>query len=102
MITAEITRTQLTITGHAGAGEPGHDIVCAGVSALVQAFKAGVESFTEDDVKTAVDTSTGQIQGFVWGEQVSEELKVLIDTLWLGLEMIADEYPQNVKTVTNG
>lgn len=102
MITAEITRTQLTITGHAGAGEPGHDIVCAGVSALVQTFKAGVENFTQDNVKTAVDTSTGQIQGFVWGEQMSEGLKVLIDTLWLGLEMIADEYSQNVRTVING
>ena len=102
MITATITETQLTNTGHAGAGEYGHDIVCAGVSALVQAFKAGVENVTEDNVKTAVETRTGQIQGFVWGHAPSEELKILIDTLWLGLTMIANEFPQNVTVITSG
>ena len=33
---------RLTIEGHANAGEPGHDLVCAGVSALAYTLAANV------------------------------------------------------------
>ena len=42
MIRAEIQRDgealTLTVQGHAGAGEPGHDLVCAAVSTTVTAL----------------------------------------------------------------
>ena len=39
MIRIQITPTSLSATGHAGYN-PGNDIVCAAVSALVQTFEA--------------------------------------------------------------
>ena len=41
MIRAVCGGTHLTVRGHAGHGQPGQDIVCAAVSALVYAL-AGV------------------------------------------------------------
>lgn len=37
----------ICITGHAGAGPPGHDLVCAAVSTLVQTFVRSVEELTD-------------------------------------------------------
>ena len=39
MIRAEAEGLSLRLRGHAGSGEPGHDLVCAGVSALVLALR---------------------------------------------------------------
>ena len=98
MINATISRNGLRISGHAGAAPYGQDIVCAAVSALVQTFMIGAEAFTHDSVEADVEPNTGQIKGFIWKEEPSEKLRVLVDTLWLGLSTIADEYPQYVKT----
>ena len=97
MITATISRTGLKIEGHAGAAPYGYDIVCAGVSALVQTFKAAAEQLTDDTVKTAVEPETGQILGFDWGNEPTEKTRTLVDALWIGLAMIEREYPEYVK-----
>ena len=39
MIRAEAEGCALRLRGHAGSGEPGHDLICAGVSALVLALR---------------------------------------------------------------
>lgn len=39
MIRAEAGGRSLRLRGHAGSGEPGHDLICAGVSALVLALR---------------------------------------------------------------
>lgn len=39
MIRARVGRFALTVRGHAGSGDPGHDLICAGVSALVLALR---------------------------------------------------------------
>ena len=39
MIRAEAGGHSLRIRGHAGSGEPGRDLICAGVSALVLALR---------------------------------------------------------------
>ncbi len=96
MVTVTIKKTGLEIEGHAGAAPHGYDIVCAGVSALVQTFKAAAEQLTDDRVKTAVAPETGQILGFEWGGEPSEKLRTLVDALWIGLAMIEREYPEYV------
>ena len=42
---------ELKLTGHAGYGEEGQDIVCAAVSALVFSAYNSIETFTEDDLR---------------------------------------------------
>ena len=39
MIRAEAEGHSLRVRGHAGSGEPGRDLICAGVSALVLALR---------------------------------------------------------------
>ena len=39
MIRAEAEGLSLRLRGHAGSGEPGRDLICAGVSALVLALR---------------------------------------------------------------
>jgi len=39
LIRAEVEGLSLRLRGHAGSGEPGRDLICAGVSALVLALR---------------------------------------------------------------
>ena len=43
-------RLRLTADGHAGFAEVGQDIVCAGVSAIVQTLIQSVEDLTVDTI----------------------------------------------------
>ena len=43
MIQVIIQPGSIQVTGHAGAGPPGHDLVCAAVSTLVQTFVQSAE-----------------------------------------------------------
>lgn len=40
------------VSGHAKYAEPGKDIVCAAVSALLQTFLASAECLIEDEIKS--------------------------------------------------
>lgn len=48
----------ICITGHAGAGPPDHDLVCAAVSMLVQTFVRSAEELT--DVPLHSDIAPGR------------------------------------------
>lgn len=92
MITAVYHRgkCQLAVIGHAGFEESGKDIVCAGVSALEYALLAQLDdrlgwsgyTFTDGDIITASDPD--------------EEVRGWFDMAWLGLKLIAEDYPDNI------
>lgn len=84
-----------TITGHAGYAPYGQDIVCAAVSALVQTFIASVEELTHDEIK-ALRNEQGQIQTIQY-RNLSEGAQLLLDSFFVGVQMIADAYPSNLK-----
>lgn len=102
MIRATIAPEWIKLEGHAGAGPHGYDIVCAAVSALVQTFVIAVEDLTTDELEKAVEPDTGQIRAIVWGEEASDKTKLLVDAMWLGLNAIAQEYPENLQTNVYG
>lgn len=87
----------ITIQGHAGYAPHGQDIVCAAVSTLVQTFLASVEELTADEI-TVTYSPQGQIQSIQY-EHLSERAQVLLDALFIGIQMIADTYPANVRIV---
>lgn len=85
----------IIVTGHARAAPRGQDIVCAAVSALIQTFAASAEVLLptkefecEITAGKAVITETGNL---------SDPARVLRDSLLIGLEAIAESYPQNVR-----
>ncbi len=50
MIEIRADPNRIALYGHANYAEPGKDIVCAAVSALVYTLQESVERLTDDDV----------------------------------------------------
>ena len=81
------------ISGHAGYGESGNDIVCAAVSALSENLVNSVEAFTGDKPESlAVNEEEGFLH-FTLSE-VSTETELLLKSFRLGIEIIQKEYPE--------
>ena len=85
------------MTGHAGFGEYGEDIVCAGVSALAITTVNSIEKLGVYQPIVDVDEVEG---GYLYVEVVGDVTKVqaqttqiLLNSLLLGLEGIQEEYP---------
>lgn len=83
------------VSGHAHYAEPGKDIVCAAVSALLQTFLASAERLTEDEIKSEY----GAGYAYISYENLSERAAVLLDSFFIGVSMIAEEYPEYVRIV---
>lgn len=91
----EVSRTEsgIIIKGHAGYSEPGKDIVCAGVSALVQTLVQSIENLTDDKIHYCISPGMAHINF----RNLSEKSKTLFDSFFIGVLMIAEEYPDNVR-----
>ena len=93
----EITqyKYRVTITGHAGYAEHGHDIVCAGVSTLVQTLIQSLQKLTMAEIK--YDMQPGKVD-IIHGLLLADA-RTLMDAFFIGVNMIAEEYPQHVRVV---
>lgn len=95
MIEIQRNESGITITGHANYAEAGKDIVCAGVSTLVQNLIQSIEELTADKIQYDMQPGTVHIK---YGN-LSEQAQLLADSFFVGVRLIADEYPDNVKIV---
>lgn len=86
------TKYRLTVTGHANYAEPGKDIVCAGVSVLVQTLIQSIEDLTTDKIQYSISPGTVDIKH----GDLSKDAQLLVSSFFVGVQMIADEYPDNV------
>lgn len=93
MINITIAPAQLVVSGHAGYN-PGNDIVCAAVSALVQTFEASAREFTTDEIRSSLQDGNAAIS---WPRAPTAKLELLIDSTYLGLIQLAETYPENIK-----
>lgn len=82
----------VTICGHANYAEPGQDIVCAAVSVLVQTLIQSIEDLCTDRIE--YDMSAGLVD--IKHGNLSAQAHLLMDSFFVGCQMIADEYPHNV------
>lgn len=92
MISVKHHNDGMTIEGHAGYAEAGHDIVCAGVSVIVQTLIQSVEDLTGDAIEYTMQPGFVDIRFLT----MSDEAQVLRDSALIGLEMIADAHPHHV------
>ena len=95
MIDVKVRSDGITVNGHAEYDEYGKDIVCAGVTALVETLIASIEKLTSD--KTEYDISSGK--AYIKYRDLSENAKTLVDSFFIGFCMIANEFPNNVRIV---
>ena len=89
--------------GHAGCGEKGKDIVCAGVIALCMALEAALDELADEGCAEDVrkHTADGYFSAEAhWpdGDPVSEaKLSSAVRTVAAGLAAVEALYPENVQ-----
>ena len=83
----------ITIRGHAGYADHGNDIVCAGVSTLVQTLIQSIEALTTDAIRYDIEPGYTNIEH----GNLSDSGQLLIDSFFCGIELISGEYPDCVE-----
>lgn len=92
MIVVDVRKDGVTVSGHAGYAEAGKDIVCAGVTALVQGLIKSIEDLTSDQIQYDITPGRADIHF----KDLSEAGKLLVDSFFLGVCLIADEFPEHI------
>ncbi|MCI1958768.1 MAG: ribosomal-processing cysteine protease Prp [Clostridia bacterium] len=94
------------LSGHAGCGEEGEDIICSAVSILVINTINSIEKFTK--VKFEVDTDEEK-GGYIRFEaprfnlgETDHDAELLLEAMLLGLRNIEKEYSQYMKICDKG
>lgn len=77
--------------GHAGFAEAGNDIVCAAVSILVINTVNSIEKFGRQAFTCQQEETDGLIRFTLAGEP-TEETKLLLDSMILGLKEVEKQY----------
>lgn len=93
MIAVSVRKDGIEISGHAGYAETGKDIVCAGVTALTQTLIRSLEDLTRDEIE--YDISPGRTD--IHYRDLSEAGKLLVDSFFIGICHIANEFPDHVR-----
>lgn len=95
MIVVDVRKDGITVSGHAGYAEAGNDIVCAGATALVQGLIRSIEGLTNDQIQ--YDITPGRAD--IYFKNLSDAGKLLVDSFFLGICLIVDEFPEHIKFV---
>lgn len=93
MIVVSVREDEITVSGHAGYAETGKDIVCAGVTALVQGLIRSIEDLTSDQIQ--YDITPGRAD--IYFRNLSEAGELLVDSFFLGICGIVQDFPEHVK-----
>nr|DAF18845.1 MAG TPA: YsxB-like protein [Bacteriophage sp.] len=93
LIEASVRRDGITVKGHANYAVSGSDIVCAGVTALAQTLIKSIKDLTDDKIEYEISPGRVDIK---YGN-LSEKSKTLVDSFFIGICMIAEEFPEYVR-----
>lgn len=93
MIVVRVRKDGIEISGHANYAETGKDIVCAGVTALMQTLIESIESLTSDTIQYSISPGMADINF----KNLSKEGIILVDSFFLGICKIANEFHENVQ-----
>ena len=88
-----VRKDGVTVSGHANYAEAGKDIVCAGVTALVQGLIRSMESLTRDQIQYDITPGRADIHY----RDLSEAGTLLVDSFFIGVCQIANEFPDHVR-----
>lgn len=99
MITIRITDTSLHVSGHAGCGPAGQDIVCAAVSALYNTAVLNLLALSDAGIcAVAYDPAPGK--AWVAATPVMRheaDVKQVMDIIGRGLRSMAEQYSDFVQ-----
>lgn len=83
-----------SVTGHANTAPHGHDIICAGVSALTQTALLGLGEHLKKNIDYKADSGDLFLN---LKDEPDELTDAILKTMKLGLNEIAKLYPKIVK-----
>jgi uncharacterized protein YsxB (DUF464 family) len=93
VVTVTHSSSSITIKGHAGYAPHGQDIVCAGISTLVQTLIQSVEDLCTDTISYHLQPGSVEIKH----GNLSANAQLLVDSFFIGVYMIANSYPNHVE-----
>jgi len=95
-----VEKTYINTAGHAGGGEPGHDIICAGVSAIMHALlNSLMEEADREHMKVTWIMEPGkmlintQVESKYYKERAKDYYRMAV----IGLMAVAENYPGNIE-----
>ena len=96
---------RVTVEGHAGAGPEGHDLVCAGVSALALTL-AGNVSYMEAqeavrNVIVKLEDGNAEIECSPY-RRYKDSVEQIFRSICVGFELLATKYPDNISYAVRG
>ena len=97
MIEVDAREGRITVTGHAGYAPPGQDIICAGVTALVQTLALALErSEPEEDVFIHIEPGMAIFEC----DRLTDAGKINAGSFLIGMNWLAETYPDYVQVGT--
>lgn len=93
MIDITVRKDRLTVSGHAGYAASGEDIICAAVTALSITLFKSVRDLTKDKIE--YDIQSGWVD--IKYRDLSEKAKALVDSFFIGICLVADEFPGYIR-----
>ena len=96
---------RVTIEGHANSGDPGHDLVCAGVSALAYTLAANVGNLEANGIvrRPTVVLENGKAEIAAKAKPRHKATAALIfQSVCVGFEVLATNYPEYVSYEIHG
>jgi hypothetical protein len=86
----------LSARGHTDFADHGEDIVCAAVSAILQAARLGLERYA--GIAPAAAQSSGEMElGWSAAEAELESVRAIVATAEMAIAEIAGRYPEHVR-----
>lgn len=92
-------KNRVKITGHAFSGEEGHDLVCAGVSALAYTLAANVGNMEDHGQAKNVKIELEKGCGIIRCEAISgceEMVQRIFEAVCVGFELLCLNFPGNI------
>ena len=89
-------RYRLGAEGHAGAGEKGSDLVCAGMTAL---FAAALAAMEQEEIRAEIKTDEQKGVIDIGAKPTTAQgatCRAILDTIAAGIAAMAREHPDNV------
>lgn len=81
------------MSGHASYAAKGENIICAAVTALSITLFKSLTDLTEDKIEYDIQPGWVDIK---YGD-LSEKAKALIDSFFIGICLVADEFPGYIR-----
>lgn len=99
MITVSRNGYTVKINGHAGSAEKGKDLICASASILFYTLVGNVDRLErEGKCKTQIKALEGDAEvKVIPSPSDSDEVLSVINTIMIGYEILADEYPEFIQ-----